>query len=205
MQHKTLKMDNQFLKRNPTPASDTVSTEAPSAGATKGTPSKKTLNPLISEYCVDYLNYRIQQEEYSSRIYLSMSMWLNNKGYTGASSLWKKYSDEEMTHATWSRTYLLSFGIQPLTPRLDQPAQEFGGLPQIIKASFDHEIVVSEQIKKMADESFKKGDHMLYELCLKYMKEQVEEHDKTQTWMDKLEAFGIDKLALRLLDDEMGK
>ena len=193
-----------FLKRAPASAADTISTEASSAGATKDIPSKKTLNPLISEPCADYLNYRIQQEEYSARIYLSMSMWLNNKGYTGAASLWKKYSDEEMGHANWSRTYLLSFGIQPLTPRLDQPAQEFGGLPQIIKASFDHEILVTEQIKKMADESFKKGDHMLYELCLKYLKEQVEEHDKTQTWLDKLEAFGIDKIALRMLDEEMG-
>jgi ferritin len=45
---------------------------------------------------------------------------------------------------------------------------------------------------------------MLYELSLKFLKEQVEEHDKMQTWVDKLEAFGTDKLALRLLDNEMG-
>ena len=40
---------------------------------------------------------------------------------------------------------------------------------------------------------------------LRYLKEQVEEHDKTQTWVDKLAAFGEDKLALRLLDNEMGE
>ncbi len=131
-------------------------------------------------------------------------MWLNNKGYTGAASLWKKYSDEEMAHANWSREYLLSFGIQPLTPALSQPTQNFEGLPQIIKMSFDHEIEVSSQIKAMATESLQKADHMLYELCLRYLKEQVEEHDKMQTWMDKLEAFGTDKIALRLLDNEMG-
>ena len=50
----------------------------------------------------------------------------------------------------------------------------------------------------------KKGDHMLYTLTSHYLKEQVEEHDKTQTWMDKLTAFGTDKIALRLLDNEMG-
>jgi ferritin len=183
---------------------DNVSTARPSAGATTQVPSKITQNPLISEHCVDYLNYRIQQEEYSSRVYLAMSMWLNNKGYSGAAGLWKTYSDEELKHADWSRTYLLSFGIQPLTPRLDQPAQNFSGLPQIIQDSFDHEILVSTQCKQMASESFKKGDHMLYELSLKFLKEQVEEHDKMQTWVDKLEAFGTDKLALRLLDNEMG-
>jgi ferritin len=32
----------------------------------------------------------------------------------------------------------------------------------------------------------------------------VEEHDKTQTWLDKLNTFGEDKIALRMLDEEMG-
>lgn len=179
------------------------SIDAPSTGTTKAQPSKKTENPLLGQPCIDYLNYRIQQEEYSSRIYMSMSMWLNNKGYSGAAALWRTYSDEEMKHADIARTYMLSFGIQPVTPRLDQPEQNFSGLPQIIQMSFEHEIEVSQQIKEMADHALKMGDHMLYELCLAYLKEQVEEHDKTQTWVDKLEAFGTDKIALRLLDNEM--
>ena len=130
-------------------------------------------------------------------------MWLNNEGYTGAASLWKKYSDEEMAHADWSRTYLLSMGVTPEVPVLAAQSTSYTGLPAIIKASYDHEIVITKQIKDMASDAMKKGDHMLYELCLKYLKEQVEEHDKTQTWVDKLSAFGEDKIALRLLDDEM--
>lgn len=161
------------------------------------------INPLIDPSCVDFLNYRIQQEEYSARIYLSMSMWLNNKGYMGAAGLWRTYSNEEMGHADWARTYLLSFGIQPITSSLDQPEQSFEGLPQIIQMSFDHEIEVSQQIKEMADHAVEIKSHMLYELCLRYLKEQVEEHDKMQTWVDKLETFGTDKIALRLLDNEM--
>ena len=175
----------------------------PSAGATKDMPSTKTMNPLIDNSCASHLNYRVQQEEYSARIYMSMSMWLNNKGYQGAAALWRKYSDEEMKHADIARTYLLSFGIQPVTPRLDQPKQNYSGLPEIVKLSFDHEVEVSKQIKDMANHALSDGDHMLYELCLAYLKEQVEEHDKMQNWMDQLEAFGTDKVALRLLDHEM--
>lgn len=177
--------------------------DKPSTGTSKEVPPVKTMNPLLGQPCIDYLNYRIQQEEYSSRIYMSMSMWLNNKGYTGAAALWRKYSDEELTHADIARKYILSFGIQPVTPRLDQPEQNFPGFPEIVKMSFDHEIEVSVQIKAMADHALEMADHMLYELCLAYLKEQVEEHDKMQTWMDKLESFGTDKLALRLLDNEM--
>ena len=32
--------------------------------------------PLISKKTIDLLQYRIQEEENSSRVYLSMSMWL---------------------------------------------------------------------------------------------------------------------------------
>lgn len=168
-------------------------------------PVRKTHNPMIEEHCIKYLNYRIQQEELSSRIYLSMSMWLNNEGYIGAASLWRKYSNEEMTHADWSRDYLLAMGVNPETPALTAQNNVYAGLPEIIQLSYDHEIIVTKQIKDMASDALKKGDHMLYELCLHYLKEQVEEHDKTQTWLDKLTAFGQDKVALRLLDNEMAE
>jgi ferritin len=167
-------------------------------------PYKKAHNPLIDEHCIKNLQYRIQQEEESSRLYLAMSVWLNNEGYIGAAKLWRKYADEELSHADWARDYLLAMGVNPETPVLAAQPKTFDGLPAIIRASYEHEIVVTKQIKVMATGALKEGDHMLYELCLRYLKEQVEEHDKTQTWLDKLTAFGEDKIALRMLDEEMG-
>ena len=166
---------------------------------------KKNHNPMIDEHCIKALNYRIQQEDLSSRIYLSMSLWLNNEGYTGAAALWKKYSDEEKAHADWARTYLLSMGVTPETAVLEAQPTSYSGLPAIIRQSFEHEITITKQIKVMASDAMKKGDHMLYELCMRYLKEQVEEHDKTQTWVDKLQAFGEDATALRFLDNEMAE
>ncbi len=165
----------------------------------------KGRNPLLSNECLVTLQYRIQQEEESSRLYQSMSLWLNNEGYSGAASLWMKYSKEELDHANWSRDYLLAMGIVPNVPMLSAQPTSYNGLPQIIELSYDHEIVVTKQCKELADKAFKHGDHMLYTLGLQYLKEQIEEHDKMQTWMDKLKTFGSDKIALRMLDEEMGK
>jgi len=158
---------------------------------------------LISNEMIEVLNYRIEQEEYSSRIYLAMSMWLNNKGYVNAAKLWKKYSTEELAHADFSRTYLLSLGITPCTPALKQPKEEFTGLPEIIKMSLAHEQEITKQCKELADKAFKEGDHMLYQLAAKYLTEQIEELDKSQNLVDQLEAFGEDKIAMRLLDHEL--
>lgn len=166
-------------------------------------PSTKGKNILLSDDCVEYLNYRVQQEEYSGRIYMSMAMWLENNGYVNAGKLWRRYSDEEMKHADIARTYLLSMGVQPLTPKLDAPTQNFSGLPEIIEMSYEHEITVTKQIKDLAGDAMKKADHMLYELALSYLKEQVEEHNKMQNWVDQLNSFGTDKIAMRLLDHEI--
>lgn len=161
-------------------------------------------NELLSDSGMKLLNFRIEQEEISSRLYLAMSTWLNNNGYTGSAALWKKYSDEEMTHANWARQYLLSMGVTPATPALDMPQQNFAGLPEIIQQTHDHEIKITKQCKQFATIIFKEGDHMMYQLALQYLKEQVEEHDKAQNLVDRLKAFGTDKIALRLLDNELG-
>ena len=60
----------------------------------------------ISNNIENLINYRISQEEYSSRLYLAMSNWLQNNGYNGASKLFKKWTDEEMVHANFSYSYL---------------------------------------------------------------------------------------------------
>lgn len=166
-------------------------------------PITKNKNILLSDECLDYLNYRVQQEEYSGRIYLSMSLWLDNNGYVNGAKLWRRYSDEEMKHADLAREYLLAMGVQPATPELEQPQQNFTGLPEIIKESYQHEIDVTNQIKELSSHALSKGDHMLYQLGLEYLKEQVEEHAKMQNWMDQLVAFGEDKIAMRLLDHEI--
>ena len=96
-----------------------------------------------------------------------MSMWLNNEGYMGAASLWLKYSKEEATHADWSREYLLAMGVLPETAVLDKQPTTFEGLPAIVRESYEHEILVTKQIKEMANSAEAKKDHMLYELCLR--------------------------------------
>jgi ferritin len=166
-------------------------------------PTTKSKNPLLSDDCIKVLNYRIQQEEYSSRIYLAMSMWLNNTGYSHAAELWKKYSQEELSHADWSRIYLLSMGVQPATPSLEQPKEDFTGFPEIIRLSYQHEIEITKQCKEFADHALAQSDHMLYQLTLKYLAEQVEEHQKMQDMVDQLTAFGEDKIAMRLFDESL--
>lgn len=160
---------------------------------------------VISEKIIGLINNRIQQEELSSRLYLSMSIHLNFIGYNGASKLWKKYSDEELIHSTWAYNYLLDLDIKPITPKLEEQKQDFAGLEQIIALSLQHELDITDQCNQLAKEAMKENDYMTLELAQRYLKEQVEEIAKTTMWVNKLNLFGNDKIALRLLDNEMSE
>jgi ferritin len=169
--------------------------------AIKVTPKKGP----ISENLKKLLNYRIEQEEYSSRIYLAMSMWLTDNGYLGAGKLWRKYSDEEQAHAEKAKDMLLAFGIQPDTPALPKPQQAFQGLPDIVRKSYNHEMDITAQCQELTKAAMNESNFMVMELGLWYSKEQVEELGKLQDYLDRMEAFGEDKVAMRFLDNEMGE
>jgi ferritin len=167
--------------------------------------TQKSKNQFATKDVIDILNFRIEQEEYSSRLYHSMSMWLNNKGYIGAAKHWQEDADGEMVHASWAKDFLLDMGIQPKIGQLKDPGQSFVGLPEIIRKSFEHEMLVTKQCNDLGSFAMKNSNHLLYQLAIKYMQEQQEELGKVQTIVDKLEAFGEDPLALKLLDQELGK
>ena len=166
--------------------------------------SESTSHSLISSECIKLLNYRIEQEEYSSRIYHYMFMWLNYNGYVGAYKAWQKDADDEMQHSSWAKKFLLDLGVQPKIPALSEPPQKFSGLDDIINQSYDHEVLVTEQCSELACHALEYKNHLLYQLAMKYMQEQQEELGKFQTYKDKLKAFGDDKIAMRLFDNELG-
>ena len=159
-------------------------------------------NPLISDKTIELLNYRIEQEDLSSRIYLAIYLALENSGHQSA-KLWKKYSSEEANHADWARTYLLSLGITPKTGVLKETTCDCKSLVDAIKMTYEHELEVTKQCKELAAHAMSEGDHLLYPLAMKYMSEQIEEMEKAITLQDKLETFGTDKIALKLLDTEL--
>jgi ferritin len=176
---------------------------------TSKTNAKKRVNSvkksLISKKTIELLQYRIQEEENSSRVYLSMSMWLENEGFLKAKKLWKKFSVEEVKHADWAREYLLSFGILPETPSLKKVNSNYKDFPDIIKKTFEHEILITHQLEELAKHSRNISDNMLYTLAEKYLAEQIEEHNKTQTLMDQLKSFGTNKIAMRLFNSSLNE
>ena len=179
-----------------------------SVGTLKTRSEAKTMvkaSSLIHPQCLELLQKRNHEEEMSARLYEEMYMFLDNIGFVNLGNLWHNYAHEEMLHADWAREYMLNLGIQPELREMPKLNCEYKGLVDVIKKSYKHEIEITEQCKELAASAMAHGDHMLYELALKYLKEQIEEVGKMQTWMDKLETFGTSIDALHRLEIAAGE
>lgn len=139
---------------------------------------------LLSEGVIEALNYRIQQEEFSSRLYEQMALWLNDRGLLNTSKLYSVYSQEELKHAQWAKDFLLDYGITPTLKKLDAPVNEYGSLKDIFEATLEHELEITRQCNELATMAFKEGNHVLYSLASKYCAEQHEEVGKAVTNLD---------------------
>lgn len=161
---------------------------------------------MISDNMVALLNYRIEQEELSSRLYLAMSQWLDFVGYTGASKLWKKASLEEMQHAGWAYEYLNSIDILPVTPELAGPPIKFQSLRDVIEKTILHEELVTTQCSDLYRVCLEEADFLTLQLAAKYLTEQQEELRRVYTYFNLLEAFDDDtKLSMAMLDKQLGE
>jgi len=108
---------------------------------------------FITQDVIDILNYRIQQEQYSSKVYESMSLWLANAAYLNMAKVWEKFSKEELEHAELAKEYLLSFNIMPELMTIDEPPNDFTSAVDIIQKTFDHEVQVTEQCLELTNKA----------------------------------------------------
>ena len=154
----------------------------------------------LDKKIIELLNYRIQQEEESSRIYEQFALWLDDKGFKNFAALYYKYASEELGHAKFAKDHLLAFGIEPQLTKLSAPDLDFNSLKEILTLTLEHEQEITEQCNELTKTAAALDDFPTMTLGMKYCAEQVEELDKAQTFVDQIETFGDSKEAMLTLE-----
>ncbi len=95
-----------------------------------------------------------------------MSLWTTNTDFLGAGKLFIKYSEEELKHADKTREVLLANGLQPITPALSKPEQDFKNLLNVIKLAFNHETEITKQCYALTKSAYNEDNYMVAELGL---------------------------------------
>lgn len=158
---------------------------------------------LLDDELLELFNYRINQEEASSRLYLKMSVCMQDKGYFNAAKLWRKFSEEELEHAEIARNYLLALDIEPETRNIIVPDKPCDGLDVCINSTLEHEYEVTQQCEDLAQACLKKMCMKSFKIAQKYIKIQIHELEEYHDMKNRLDLFGTDPIQLRLYDNEL--
>lgn len=139
---------------------------------------------LLSKEAIADLTFRISSEEFSSKLYHDMSLWFEDKGYINLAKLYAKYSNEEMEHSEWSKSFLLSHGIKPSLKVIQSPEAEYKSCEDILNSALQHELKVTRECESLSREALKRGEMTLFTLGQKYCAEQVDEVSKSLNLLD---------------------
>lgn len=167
-------------------------------------PAGGTSDKRVSEKTIQFLNKQIKVEAEASQIYYAMAEWCENNGYFGAHRMLNRHSDEERSHMSKVYKYLSDRDVLPTTPELAAPKKQvFKGLPEVIKAAYEHEKFVTSTYNELASLSMEEKDFMTFHFALEFLEEQMEEEAKFKGMIDEINAMGGDKKDLYLFDQRL--
>jgi len=152
----------------------------------------------LSESVLAILNEQIKNELHSSQIYRGMSCWLDDAKWPAGTDLFFKYADEELGHMSKIYKYIFDRNCKAVVPACEGVKSDFSDIREVIEASLEHEIEVTNNWEAISNLAKEEGDNTTYEFAQWFLKEQVEEEDKFRTILEKMDLdmpkYEIDKL-----------
>ncbi|KAF2956520.1 ferritin [Marinitoga sp. 38H-ov] len=160
---------------------------------------------MLKSKMSEALNKQINEELYSSYLYLSMSAYFDNMGLKGFANWMRIQAMEERDHAMKLFDYLLSQGSEVDLKEIKEPQHKWNGIKDVIEATLEHEQHITQCINDLVDIAEELKDRATYNFLQWYIDEQVEEEENAREILDKLELIGDSKDALFMLDKDLAQ
>lgn len=165
-------------------------------------PSKyKTMR--INTNVQNVLNKQINAEFWSAYMYLSMSIWFENRGLKGFANWMRVQYREETSHALKILDYVSNRqGIVLLEPIQEVPT-EWTSILNVMETVYEHELKVTELIYNCQEVAEAEKDRATVSMLKWFVDEQMEEEANVDTIINQLELIGENGQAIYLLDKEL--
>lgn len=160
---------------------------------------------MISDNLNNIINEQINKEFFSGYLYLSMSAYLRELGLFGFSSWLKIQAKEEVEHGLKLFDYLIERNSFVTLKQIRTPEFEYNGILSIFNLIYEHEKCITASVMKIAKAAEDECDRTTLSFIDWFIDEQVEEESTIKNIIKRLELFGDDKIALYLLDKELGE
>lgn len=159
---------------------------------------------MISEKMQKALNDQINAELFSSYLYLSMAAYFEAENWTGFAGWMKKQSSEEYEHAMKFFHYLTEVGSRVTLEALEKPKTSWTSPLEAYEEAHKHELYITKRINDLVTLAQAEKDYATNNFLQWFIDEQVEEVASVDQIVNKFKLVGDNKVALYMLDKELG-
>jgi len=149
------------------------------------------------------LNKQINMEFYSSYLYMSMSAECETLELNGFANWFLVQSQEEQTHGMKIYKYLVQKGVEIELESIKKPENGFKSTLAMMKASLEHEELMSRSFNELSDLAMELRDHSTYNFLQWFVNEQIEEEATTGNLLTKVKRAGSNDSLIYILDREL--
>jgi ferritin len=158
---------------------------------------------MITDKISKMLNKQINQELYSSYLYLQMSAFFDEEKLNGFAAWMKIQSQEEYKHAMKLYEYVLQANAKVELQKIDAPKNKWKDALDVFQDTFKHEKQITGYINEIVDVALAEKDFATFSFLQWFVTEQVEEESTALLILDKIKLIGDNKTGLFFLDREM--
>ncbi len=160
---------------------------------------------MLAKKIQDVLNKQINEEMYSSYLYLQMSAWFTSINLPGFAQWMRVQSQEETLHAMKLFDYILSRGGKVLLSQIKTPPAEWKSPLGAFQAAYKHEKHITGCFDKLTAQAEQAKDNATKIFLQWFINEQVEEEASTDEIVQKLKLIKDSLNALFMLDNVLGQ
>jgi ferritin len=158
---------------------------------------------MIKKKMEDALNKQINEEAFSSYLYLAMVAYFEEQNLKGFAHWFKTQVQEEAFHMMKLYNHIIERGGSVKLEAIDKPKHGWDSPFQLFEEALNHERHITECINNLMDVAIEEKDHAARNLLNWFVDEQVEEEDQFTEIVEKLKMIGDNKAMLLMLDTEM--
>lgn len=158
---------------------------------------------MISKRLEEAVNAQINAEMWSAYLYLSMSSYCYNAGYTGMANWFAVQFREEQDHAQIFINYLQSRGGRVLLRAIDAVDTEWASPLAAFEHTLKHEEKVTSLINNLMAIAVEEKDFASQSRLQWFIDEQVEEEENATDIIQKLRMLNGNGYGMYQLDQEL--
>ena len=159
---------------------------------------------MLAPTMQDAMNAHLNKELYSAYLYLAMAADCESHTLPGCAHWMRLQAEEENAHAMKFYDFIHDRGGRVRLKAIDGPPTDFASTLELFEQALAHEQEVTGQINELYALAVRENDYPTQAFLQWFVTEQVEEEKTATQIVETLKMIGDDKVALLMLDRELG-